>query len=204
MIELIKVNLLPYREEINRRNKQRFKVMMITAAVIGIGLAGFAYFTLDQMISRQESRNQFITDETAKLDKKLQTIKELNAQKEDFLAKKQKVEELQNKRFEGARIIDTLNILLPDSVYLTSVKSDTKDPNKYEISGRATNDRYIANFMDSIPSTGLFKHPELLSLKKVDNYQEFKFSTSLVPMTLPTQGNKPSPVEKTDAKVASK
>lgn len=204
MIELIKVNLLPYREEINRKNKQRFKGMMIAAAVIGIGLAAFAYFTLDQMISRQESRNQFITDETAKLDKKLQTIKDLNAQKEDFLAKKQKVEELQNKRFEGARIVDTLNILLPDSVYLTSIKADSRNPNKYEISGRATNDRYIASFMDSIPSTGLFQHPELLSLKKVDNYQEFKFSTSLVPLSLPTQGKNPSSIEAANGKVASK
>ena len=33
--------------------------------------------------------------------------------------------------------------------------------------------------MRSLPSTGIFLQPELLSIKKVDNYQEFTLKSSI-------------------------
>ena len=99
MTELIKINLLPYREEIKQRKRQQFKILMLSSLLIGVGLSAIAYLAITNAISDQESRNAFLEAEITKLDNDLGEIKKLQQEKENFLAKKQKVEELQEKTF---------------------------------------------------------------------------------------------------------
>ena len=171
MIEFTKINLLPYREEIKQRKKQQFNILMLSALLVGVGLPVLAYVSINSAISNQESRNQFLETEISKLDTDLGEIKKLQQEKENFLAKKQKVEELQEKRSQAAYIIDTLNVLTPENTYLTAVNAE--NPTTYTITGRAMSDNKIAMLMRALPSTGVFSQPELLSIKKNDNYQEF-------------------------------
>lgn len=171
MIEFTKINLLPYREEIKQRKKQQFNILMLSALLVGVGLSVLAYASINSAISNQESRNQFLETEISKLDTDLGEIKKLQQEKENFLAKKQKVEELQEKRSQAAYIIDTLNVLTPENTYLTAVNAE--NPTTYTITGRAMSDNKIAMLMRALPSTGVFSQPELLSIKKNDNYQEF-------------------------------
>ncbi len=171
MIEFTKINLLPYREEIKQRKKQQFNILMLSALLVGVGLSVLAYVSINSAISNQESRNQFLETEISKLDTDLGEIKKLQQEKENFLAKKQKVEELQEKRSQAAYIIDTLNVLTPENTYLTAVNAE--NPTTYTITGRAMSDNKIAMLMRALPSTGVFSKPELLSIKKNDNYQEF-------------------------------
>ena len=171
MIEFTKINLLPYREEIKQRKKQQFNILMLSALLVGVGLSVLAYVSINSAISNQESRNQFLETEISKLDTDLGEIKKLQQEKEHFLAKKQKVEELQEKRSQAAYIIDTLNVLTPENTYLTAVNAE--NPTTYTITGRAMSDNKIAMLMRALPSTGVFSQPELLSIKKNDNYQEF-------------------------------
>ena len=171
MIEFTKINLLPYREEIKQRKKQQFNILMLSALLVGVGLSVLAYVSINSAISNQESRNQFLETEISKLDTDLGEIKKLQQEKENFLAKKQKVEELQEKRSQAAYIIDTLNVLTPENTYLTAVNAE--NPTTYTITGRAMSDNKIAMLMRALPSTGVFSQPELLTIKKNDNYQEF-------------------------------
>ena len=178
MMDLIKINLLPYREELNQKKKQKFNVLMAASGIIDIGLAVVAFLGINQAISAQESRNAFLEGEIKILDTAIAEIASLKAEKEDFLAKKQKVEELQSKRFEGAQIIDTLNQLIPEGVFLISVSSSNEK--NYEIKGKASSDNRIAMFMKSLPSTMLFEQPELLEIKKTDNGQDFVIKSDLI------------------------
>lgn len=189
MIELTKINLLPYREEIQQKKKQQFKALMLLALLIGLGLAALIYFAINSAINNQQSRKNLLTQEIAKLDQSLGEIKKLQEEKADFLARKQKVEELQEKRFQAASILDSLNVLIPDGTYITDIKSENADT--YTISGKAISDNRIAMFMRSIPSTGLFMQPELLSIKKVENAQEFTLKVLL------NSNNRPLPAANT-------
>ncbi|ATD65680.1 PilN domain-containing protein [Neisseria weixii] len=183
MIELIKINLLPYREEIKQRKKQQFKILMLTALLIGLGLSALTYLSINGAIDSQQGRNAFLESEIKKLDDDLGEIKKLQAEKENFLAKKIKVEELQEKRSQAAYIIDTLNVLTPDNTYLTALEAE--NPTTYKVTGRAISDNKIAVFMRALPSTGVFSQPELLSIKKVENYQEFTLRVLLTQNTAP-------------------
>lgn len=185
MIELTRINLLPYREEIKQRKQQQFKVLMLGAFAVGLGLAAATYLGIDSAISNQEGRNNFLQTEIDRLDRELGEIDKLQQEKEAFLAKKLKVEELQEKRYQAAYILDSLNTLTPDNTYLTALEAES--PTSYKISGHAISDNKIAVMMRSLPSTGIFLQPELLSIKKVDNYQEFTLKSSI------NQVNTPAP-----------
>ena len=56
---------------------------------------------------------------------------------------------------------------------------EAESSTSYKITGRASSDNKIAMFMRSLPSTGVFAQPELLSIKKIDNYQEFTLKVLL-------------------------
>ena len=185
MIELTRINLLPYREEIKQRKQQQFKVLMLGAFAVGLGLAAATYLGIDSAISNQEGRNNFLQTEIDRLDRELGEIDKLQQEKEAFLAKKLKVEELQEKRYQAAYILDSLNALTPDNTYLTALEAESST--SYKISGHAVSDNKIAVMMRSLPSTGIFLQPELLSIKKVDNYQEFTLKSSI------NQVNTPAP-----------
>ncbi|MDK7243429.1 PilN domain-containing protein [Neisseria subflava] len=183
MIELTRINLLPYREEIKQRKQQQFKILMLGAFAVGLGLAAATYLGIDSAISNQEGRNNFLQTEIDRLDRELGEIDKLQQEKEAFLAKKLKVEELQEKRYQAAYILDSLNTLTPDNTYLTALEAES--PTSYKISGHAISDNKIAVMMRSLPSTGIFLQPELLSIKKVDNYQEFTLKSSINQVNTP-------------------
>ena len=188
MTELIKINLLPYREEIKQRKRQQFKILMLSSLLIGVGLSAIAYLAINNAISDQESRNAFLEAEITKLDNDLGEIKKLQQEKENFLAKKQKVEELQEKRSQAAYIIDSLNVVIPDNTYITSLEAE--NPTSYKITGRAISDNKIAMFMRSLPSTGIFTQPELLEIKKIDNYQEFNIKSVIGSASIPVKSER--------------
>ena len=196
MIELTRINLLPYREEIKQRKQQQFKVLMLGAFAVGLGLVAATYLGIDNAISNQEGRNNFLQTEIDRLDRELGEIDKLQQEKEAFLAKKLKVEELQEKRYQAAYILDSLNALTPDNTYLTALEAES--PTSYKISGRAISDNKIAVMMRSLPSTGIFLQPELLSIKKVDNYQEFTLKSSINQVNTPA----PAPTAQSSGEMA--
>lgn len=196
MIELTRINLLPYREEIKQRRQQQFKVLMLGAFAVGLGLAAATYLGIDSAISNQEGRNNFLQTEIDRLDRELGEIDKLQQEKEAFLAKKLKVEELQEKRYQAAYILDSLNALTPDNTYLTALEAES--PTSYKISGHAVSDNKIAVMMRSLPSTGIFLQPELLSIKKVDNYQEFTLKSSINQVNTPA----PAPTAQSSSEIA--
>ena len=196
MIELTRINLLPYREEIKQRKQQQFKILMLGAFAVGLGLVAATYLGIDSAISNQEGRNNFLQTEIDRLDRELGEIDKLQQEKEAFLAKKLKVEELQEKRYQAAYILDSLNTLTPDNTYLTALEAES--PTSYKISGHAISDNKIAVMMRSLPSTGIFLQPELLSIKKVDNYQEFTLKSSINQVNTPA----PAPTAQSSGEMA--
>lgn len=196
MIELTRINLLPYREEIKQRKQQQFKILMLGAFAVGLGLAAATYLGIDSAISNQEGRNNFLQTEIDRLDRELGEIDKLQQEKEAFLAKKLKVEELQEKRYQAAYILDSLNALTPDNTYLTALEAESAT--SYKISGHAISDNKIAVMMRSLPSTGIFLQPELLSIKKVDNYQEFTLKSSINQVNTPA----PAPTAQSSSETA--
>ncbi|HHS1654357.1 TPA: PilN domain-containing protein [Neisseria meningitidis] len=180
MNNLIKINLLPYREEMNKRKQQQFKTLMYGAVLTGAAAVAATYLFIDNMINNQSERNTLLETSIAHLDTELSEIQKLKQEKDAFLIKKNKVEELQLKRLQAAKILDSLNEAVPGSTYLTSLDAVTAD--SYRLSGRTSSDNRVAAMMRAMPNTGIFKQPELLSIKKNNSHQEFTLQATLQPI----------------------
>ncbi|HHK5573596.1 PilN domain-containing protein [Neisseria cinerea] len=184
MNNLIKINLLPYREEINKRKQQQFKTLMYGAVLIGLASVAGTYLFIDNMTNNQLERNALLETSIAHLDTELTEIQKLKQEKDAFLLKKNKIEELQLKRLQAAKILDSLNETIPDNTYLTSLEAVTAD--SYRLNGRTSSDNRVANMMRAMPNTGIFNQPELLSIKKNNSYQEFTLQATLQPIVKAT------------------
>lgn len=180
MNNLIKINLLPYREEMNKRKQQQFKTLMYGAVLTGVAAVAATYLFIDNMINNQSERNTLLETSIAHLDTELSKIQKLKQEKDAFLIKKNKIEELQLKRLQAAKILDSLNEAVPESTYLTSLDAVTAD--SYRLNGRTSSDNRVAAMMRAMPNTGIFKQPELLSIKKNNSYQEFTLQATLQPI----------------------
>lgn len=195
-MNLIKVNLLPYREMREARLKKIFQIIMVGGALVGVAASAVVYLGLSNMLDNQNQRNASLEEGLQALEKDLTEIKELQKRKQDFLLRKSKVEELDNQRFEGARMIDTLNQLVPDGVYLTSldpVGGTNGGGRSYEVRGFALTEQKVAMLMNSLPSTGVFTEPVLISIKQNETVkaQEFVLGTKLVEQKMPVPAPAP-------------
>ena len=192
MNNLIRINLLPYREEINKRKQQQFKTLMYGAVLIGLASVAGTYLFIDNMTNNQLERNTLLETSIAHLDTELTEIQKLKQEKDAFLLKKNKIEELQLKRLQAAKILDSLNEAIPDNTYLTSLEAVTAD--SYRLNGRTSSDNRVANMMRAMPNTGIFNQPELLSIKKNNSYQEFTLQATLQPI-VKTTGTTENPAQ---------
>lgn len=194
-MKLIKINLLPYREIREQKQKKQFQLLLVLGSIVGLVISVLIYLALAGEISSQNDRNTRLENGIKALDQELAEIKHLNEQKKNLLARKQKVEELDTKRFEGAKIIDSLDELTPEGVYIVSIDpaSGKDSSNSYVIYGKASSDNKVAIFMESLPSTGVFDIPELINIKKGNDSQEFSLGAKLVqPKPISTNADSPT------------
>lgn len=152
---MIRINLLPHREEKRKARMTRFVVLAAGAALVGAVVIGMSYVWLSTLISTQDSRNQFLSDENAKLDKQIAEIETLKKERQALLDRKKVVERLQANRSESVKILDQLTRQTPEGVFLTDVlqKDDV-----LTISGNAQSNARVATFMRSLADSTVFTH----------------------------------------------
>lgn len=183
-MNLIKINLLPYREWQEQKRKKQFQMILGLGAIAGLVLCGLIYTALTTAIDNQRSRNTSLQDGIKALDSEIKEISNLKEERRQYLERKQKIEELDNKRFEAARIIDSLDQVVPEGAYLLSIKAgdsnNTGIVTNHTIVGKAISDNKVAVFMTALPSTGVFDAPQLVGIKKTDDGQEFTLNANLL------------------------
>ncbi|MGD9841729.1 MAG: PilN domain-containing protein [Steroidobacteraceae bacterium] len=153
-----RINLLPWRDVERKRKRQEFMV----AAVAAIGLAVLTGFVLrwqySSIIDDQNARNQYLKEEIQQVDKQIEEINGLEAQKQSLQSRIQVIEQLQRSRPEVVHIFDQLVRLLPDGVYLTEVKQTDR---RIQIKGIAESSTRVSAFMRNIDGSEWLQDPSL-------------------------------------------
>ena len=95
---MIRVNLLPHREE--RRKAQRKQLGVLTGMVtaLGIAIVVLVHGVIAGYIAIQTDRNDFLKKENTKLDKEIEEIKKIKDEIAALLSRKQVIERLQAER----------------------------------------------------------------------------------------------------------
>jgi type IV pilus assembly protein PilN len=118
------INLLPHREERRRRKKIAFFAGLGVAAFIGVAVIGVWYLVVQQLISGQQERNKFLSQEIAKLDIQIKDIASLKAEIASLKARQKAVEDLQIDRNVPVHVLNELVKQVPEGIYITAVKQE--------------------------------------------------------------------------------
>ena len=158
---MIRINLLPHRAEKRRARQVQFAALCIISVVLGALLVGFVHAAISSQISYQERRNEYLKQETAILDKQIAEIKKLREQTQSLLARKDAVEKLQSDRSDVVHLLDQMLRILPDGVYLKTLK---QTGNKINVVGYAQSNARISTLMRAIEDSPWLDSPALVEI----------------------------------------
>jgi type IV pilus assembly protein PilN len=158
---MIRVNLLPHRAEKRKAKQVQFIVLSAISLVLGAVIVGFVHVAISTQISYQERRNAYLNQEIAVLDKQIDEIKKLREQTQSLLARKTVVENLQSTRSDVVHLLDQMLRILPDGVYLKSVKQTGY---KISVVGYAQSNARVSTLMRSIEDSPWLDTPTLVEI----------------------------------------
>lgn len=175
---MIRINLLPHREEKRKARRQQFYVLSSMIVVLAGLIVFLVYSVIDGYVSNQEGQNAFLRKEIADLDKQIDQIKRLKEQTQALLARKQVIESLQRDRAEPVRLLSELVKQMPTGVYLRSIKQDGQ---KVSLGGYAQSNARVSALMRNIEASPWLEKPQLIEIKAaiVDKRRLNEFSMDI-------------------------
>ena len=107
---MIRINLLPHREERRKQRQKDFVALMLLSGIFGalIVIAVGAYFS--SQLSEQQARNSFIKAENTRLDGEIKEVANLKQEIEALKARQQAVEDLQSDRNQPVYLLSLIHI----------------------------------------------------------------------------------------------
>lgn len=160
---MILINLLPHREERRKRRKQAFFAGLGASVAVGAVIAGLWYLVLEQMISTQQDRNNYLTAEIKKLDEQIKDIANLRAEIDALKARQRAVENLQLDRNLPVHLLNELVKQTPEGVYLNSIKQDGQ---AVLVGGVAQTNERVSEFLrNTAYNSQWLERPELVEIK---------------------------------------
>ena len=153
-----RINLLPWRDEQRKERQVQFYIAMGVAFLVAGLLTFLGYLMFSSMIDGQQRRNDRLRTEIKNLDKQIEEINSLEPSKQNFIARMQIIEKLQQSRPEIVHVFDEIVKTLPDGAYLSSIKQTDQ---KFRFDGIAQSSTRVSAFMRNIDSSEWLKNPEL-------------------------------------------
>ncbi len=161
---MIRINLLPHREQKRQARQRQFVSLSIGLAILGLAVVLLVHVIFGTQIENQQSRNALLKTEIGKLDEQIKEIDKLREQTQALLARKQVVETLQSNRTEAVHLLDQMVRQLPDGIYLKSLRQSGA---KVTLVGYAQSNARVSTLMRNIESSPWLTQPELVEIKSV-------------------------------------
>ena len=161
---MIRINLLPHREEKRRLRRQQFYTLSGLMVILGFVIGLFVHGIYASRIERQEARNAFLRAEISSLGEQIGEIGRLREQIDALLARKQVIEALQGYRAETVQMFNELARTLPEGVVLKSVKQ-TGD--RIMLVGHAQSNARVSHLMRNMDDSPFLERAALVEVKAV-------------------------------------
>ena len=157
----IRINLLPWREELREQQKQDF----IKVSVAVLLLAGLMFLGVDRFyntqIENQLARNQFLAKEINFIEQQIEEIKLLQQKRNELLARMKVIQELQGNRPIIVRVFDELARRLSDRVFFRSMEMRGSE---LSINGVAESNNRISSQLRNFSESKWFDRPNVTEI----------------------------------------
>jgi len=160
---MVRINLLPHREEKRKQRKAAFMALMVLSALIGIGIVLLVGGYNARAIAVQEQRNTVLQTAIAALDGKIARIATLKQEIEALKARQQAVEDLQGDRNQPVYLLDELVRRTPEGVYLKGFRQDGQ---RVAVDGYAQSQERVSELLRNLSSASPWlERPDLIEVK---------------------------------------
>jgi type IV pilus assembly protein PilN len=175
---MIRINLLPHREEKRKARRQQFYAFAGAAIAVGGLIVVLVNSVIGGYVSAQAEKNAFLKTEIAVLDKSIDEIKRLREQTDALLQRKRVIESLQGNRSEAVALFNELAKNVPEGVYIRKV---TQQGAKVNLIGYAQSNARVSSLMRNLESSPLLERPTLIEIKgsTVDKRRMNEFNLDL-------------------------
>ena len=177
---MIRINLLPHREEKRKSRRQQFILFSALAALGGLLVWFIGHSIIAGYVDGQDQKNALLKQEIALLDKEIAEIKGLREQAEALLSRKQVIESLQTNRTEPVHVFNELARQIPEGLYFKSLK---QTGSRINITGYAQSNARVSNLMRNLDASPQLQNAELVEVKaavlNTRRVSEFNLNVSL-------------------------
>ncbi len=158
---MIRINLLPHREERRRAKQIQFFTLSTISLLLGALVWGLVHVAISTQIYYQERRNEYLQQETVILDKQISEIRKLREQTKSLLERKDAVEKLQSDRSQVVHLLDQMLRILPEGVYIKTLKQNGDVIN---LVGYAQSNARVSTLMRAIEDSPWLEAPALVEI----------------------------------------
>ena len=152
------INLLPWREELRKEQKQRFAVLSLLTVVLAGLVTLYAHLHIGGLLDDQSARNEYLKTETAALDQRIKEIKDLEAIRAKLQARINIIQQLQRSRPGVVHLFDELARTLPNGVYLNGISQKEM---AVTVNGIAQSNARVSAFMRDVEASKWISSPKL-------------------------------------------
>lgn len=160
---MIRINLLPHREEKRKLRKNAFYALLLLGGLVGGAIVLMVGGYNARALSIQSQRNDVLKEAIVVLDKKIVEISTLRQEIDALKARQQAVEDLQADRNQPVYLMDELVKQTPAGVYLKSFKQEGQ---KVTLSGYAQSQERVSELLRNLAGNSPWlERPDLIEVK---------------------------------------
>lgn len=152
------INLLPWREELRSEKQRQLINVAAGAAVVMLGIIVLVHLRMAGMITDQDNRNKYMTEQIVIVDKQIEEITTLEKEKAALLARMKVIQELQGTRPVIVHLFDEVAKTLPEQAVLISLK---RTGDGISLEGVADSNDYVSQLMRNLSDSPWLTNPKL-------------------------------------------
>jgi type IV pilus assembly protein PilN len=144
---MVKINLLPIREILRKRELKQFGLFAGAAIAAVIALSVIAYLYLSWTISGFQKRQATLKAELAQLKQKNKEIEDLKSRITRLQKQVDTIERLTKTRDTPAPFMKALSMAIPDEVWVTGI---TKSGRSFSLDGTGVDNTAVVHFVEKL------------------------------------------------------
>lgn len=178
---MIRINLLPVREERRKADLRQFAALLLLTVFASVAVAGLLHMQMTTQAKRAQARVAAIQQQIDRYTPQLEQVKKYKKTKKRIEKKLAVIAELEQKRSGPVRMLDELATHTPEKLWITRLEAQGR---RISLSGMSLANELVASFLESLSNSAYFSNVELLQTnatkKRGIKVNEFELKASLV------------------------
>jgi len=162
---MIRINLLPVREERRKANAQRLGAMLAATLVGSLLVSGAIHGVVTHQISSTRDRTQATQAEIARFEPQLKQVEEFKKTKAEIEQKLGVIQSLHEARSGPVHVLDQLATHTPDRIWIHKIAIRS---GKLSLEGMSLDNELVALFLTALEESPYFKNVELVETQAKD------------------------------------